>query len=63
METHFHVFLLDQQYFERILREHRLELNLLELSLSLCLAIAKELIHVRQPLAMAKRATFLQNIL
>ena len=51
------------------LREHCLKLNLLQLSHNMfCkniarLAVARERIHVWQPLATAKQATFLQNIL
>ena len=50
------------------LREHCLKLNLLQLSHNMfckniaCLAVARERIYVWQPLATAKRATFLQNI-
>ena len=69
METHFYVFLLRYQYFDRFFSENCLRLNLLQLSHSMfcknvaCLAVAMGCHTWIHSLAMAKQAIFLKNIL
>ena len=70
IDTHFYAYMLKCQYFEGFFfLPHCLKSNLLQLSHNMfCknvsrLAVARECIHMWQPLATIKWATFLQNIL